>query len=139
MPTHRSGIKVLGDAVYALLNVAGFTALSTGGVYNDVPQGTALPYTMFGNFIETRWDSMGQPGKQITFDVHVVSQFEGDKEATEIASKAIELLHYQRPTVSGHTCVVIQYEQTVMFEELVNGILTRHHVAMFRALLDQTL
>jgi hypothetical protein len=136
--THQSAIDATLLAVYTALNVAGMTALAT--VYNGVPQGTAFPYAYVGSVTENRLDCFQKPGKDLTVQVHAFSTTNGDTEAAAIVSKAIELLHYQTLTVTNHTLIGCQYEQTIdagANEE--DGIgLVRHLVASFRVQLEQT-
>lgn len=131
--THRSAISSLASGVYAVLSSTGFTTLS--GLYKfRVPQGTTCPYTVINNFIEGRQDCMGAPGKDLTFQVHVVSQSPGSEPFT-ILSKAVELLHYSTAmtTIGSHDVMAVQYETGDSFDEDVDGILTRHAVGIFRA------
>jgi hypothetical protein len=137
---HQSAINATLTALYAALNVAGMTALATGGVYNGVPQRAAFPYVWIGSVTENRLDCFQKPGKDLTVQVHVFSTTAGDKEAAGIVSKAIDLLHYQALTVANHTLIACQYEQTVdAGAEDEAGIgMVRHLVATFRVQLEQT-
>lgn len=137
---HQSAINAALAAVYAALNVAGFTALATGGVYNGAPQRAAMPYAWVGSPTENRLDCFQSPGKDVTVQVHAFSVERGDKEAAVIISKAIELLHYQPLTVANHALIGCQYEQT--FDggmDVEDGLgQVRHLVATFRLQLEQT-
>lgn len=127
----QSAISGVLAAVYTALNVSGMTALAP--VYNDVPQGQAFPYVYITVSSETRMDAMQAPGKSVLVEVHAYSQYAGDLEAATLVSKAVELLHYQTLTVSSHTLIACQYEQTYDPGSTdVNGVKTRHLVALFR-------
>lgn len=129
---HLSAISSIASGAYAALNTTAFTALS--GLYKfRVPQGTTCPYAVINNFTEDRQDCMGAPGKNATFQVHIVSQSPGSEPFT-ILSKAVELLHYSTAmTVSSHEVMAVQYETGDSFDEDVDGILTRHAIGIFRA------
>lgn len=130
--THRSAIPQVLAGVYAALNTTGMTALAK--VYNHVPTTAALPYVTLGNPTEVRMDAMGAAGKDITFQVHVVSDYPGDYEALTIHSKAVELLHYQSITVSSHLLMICQYETGDTYtEQDEGGPLIRHVVGIYRA------
>lgn len=133
---HKTAIVDVMNACYGALNVAGMTALAP--VYNHVPQGTSVPYVVLGSPTEARFDAMQSPGKELTIQVHVVSGYRGDAQAATILSKAIELLHYARPTVSGHTLIAIQYESGDSYTELVEGQEYRHLIGTFRVRVEQS-
>jgi hypothetical protein len=140
---HQSAINATLTAFYAALNVAGMTALATGGVFNGVPQRASFPYVWIGSVTENRLDCFQKPGKDLTVQVHVFTTDAasvGDKAAADIVSKAIELLHYQALTVTNHTLIACQYEQTFdAGADVEDGIgMVRHLVASFRVQLEQT-
>ena len=136
---HRTAIADLLKATYGALNVSAFTNLATGGLYNHVPQASSFPYARIDAASEIRDDHFGQPGKSVLVQVHVFSQYRGDLEALDIVSKAIELLHYVAHSVDNHTLVTMQYDQTTPAgDELLDGVLTGHWVAQFRALVEET-
>lgn len=135
----QSAITAVLTAVYAALNVAGMTALATGGVHNGLPQTVTYPFVRIGDATETREDCMGQPGKDVLVRVHVFDQARTDLAIANIVSKAVELLHYQALTVSGHTLVCSQYQQAFPAgNENINGRETRHHVAEFLVTVRQS-
>lgn len=127
-----SALPAILTAFYSALNVAAFTALSTGGVFNHVPQGTVAPYTLIEDPTENRQDLMRNPGRNCTVRVHVVSTASSDLEALNILSKAIELLHYQKLAIAGFVRMAIQFENSSSYRELVNGVTTTHLVGVFR-------
>jgi hypothetical protein len=47
-------------------------------------------------------------------------------------------LHLTRPTVSGHTVLGTAFENGERFQETINGVITRHHVATFRVWTEQS-
>jgi hypothetical protein len=96
-------------AVFALLNVAAFTALSPI-VDTTIPQGTATPYTWL-TFGDPQWDAssttFGRLGGIVRLKAKVYSSAEGDREATNILAKASELLNHQPLTVTGWSVVMV--------------------------------
>jgi hypothetical protein len=97
-------------AVYALLNVASFKALSPI-VDTTIPQGTATPYTWL-TFGDPQWSpehqTFGRLGGVVRLKARVYSTFEGDKEVTDILSKASELLNDKPLTVTGWSVFMMQ-------------------------------
>lgn len=140
MPTSRvDALSPLLAAVFALLNVSAVTDLATGGVWDEPPQNTAMPYVFLQAPNGQRWDAMRSPGTDATFDVHVVSNFPGKTQALAILDQVIRLVDGERPTVEGQTVVRLRWDRTETYRdpELVNGVPVYHAVGMCSALLDQ--
>lgn len=125
----QSAMLAVLAAVYSTLNVAGLTALATGGVHNGVPATAVFPFVRVGEATETREDCMGQPGKDVLVRVHVFDRARTDAGILAIASKIVDLLHYQTFSVTNHTLVCSQYQQSYAAgTENVNNVETRHYV-----------
>lgn len=125
-------------AIYGKLNVAGLTALVTG-VYDDVPQGVALPFVWYEvRETETRgFGAVGMPTVELR--VHVFSRYEGASEAQSIGAKVIELLRDQALTVTGYSHAGrIFYDETVLLpNEDLDGVKVRELVALFRVIVEE--
>ncbi|HYM22021.1 MAG TPA: DUF3168 domain-containing protein [Vicinamibacterales bacterium] len=134
----QSALVPLATAIYGALNgTTGFTGLSP--IYNDVPQGTPRPYTVLEGFTEAPWNTMHEYGKTCMFQLHIVSEAEGDQEAFNILSAAIGVLDYSKPAVANHKTVQVKYESLHHWsEEAIAGVKVRHVVGMFRADLAQS-
>jgi hypothetical protein len=128
-----SAMGAVMTAVYAALNVAAFTNLSTGGVFNDVPQDNRFPFTWItpGDPAEEPLDTFGKIGATCRVDVHVYSQYEGDDQATDIVLKATELLHHVALSIAGWATLIVVREPVALVVEDVDGVATRHAIAPF--------
>lgn len=136
---HLSAIDAVLTALYTALNVAGMTALATGGVYTNVPQKTAFPYVRLDSPTENRLDTMGRAGKTVSVQVHIFSDNSGPTQAAGILSKAIELLHYQTISVTGHTVLAVQYQTGFdAGDEVINGVSVYHYVGIFDVIVQQS-
>jgi hypothetical protein len=136
---HLSAIDQVTDAVHGALDVSGMTALATGGVYTNVPQAPTFPYVRVGQPTENRMDTMGRAGKTVSIQVHIFSDNTGPTQAAGILSKAIELLHYQALTVSGHSTMAVQYQTGFdAGDEVINGVTVYHYVAIFDVIVQQS-
>ncbi len=121
-------------AVAGVLNVAGLTALATGGVFEDVAQASAFPF-VFYEVQERAAGGFGTVGlPEIALRVHAFSAYEGAKEVQAIIQKVIELLRNVALTITGYThCGRVFYDDTVALpNELVNGVKCYELVASFR-------
>lgn len=130
--------QVLTGIVTALKNSTGVTGLATGGIYNNVPQDTDYPYVVVSSPVDRREDTARRYGAIVSVDVKAVSQYPGDKEASQIIDQCLRVLHFQPPTTTQHTVLGIRYEDGERYSEVVNGIVTRHHVAMFQVWSEQS-
>jgi hypothetical protein len=129
---------VLTAMVTTLKGSTGVTGLATGGVYNNVPQNTPYPYVEVTAPTDRRQDTYGRFGASTLVDVKVVSQYRGDQEAARILDQCIRALDFQKPTMSGHTCLGISWEGNERFAEEVAGVVTRYHVATCRVWTEQS-
>jgi hypothetical protein len=131
---------VLTGVVSTLRSDTGVIGLvgSSTGVYNNVEPLAAYPYIVVSSPTDRPMDTYGRFGVETLVDVKAVSQYPGDKEAADLVNAAVSALHFVRPTVSGHTVIGTAYENGERFQEVVNGIVTRHHVATFRIWTEQS-
>ena len=135
----RSPVEaVLTGIVTALKNSTGVTGLATGGVYNNVPQSTTYPYVVVTSPTDRREDTFGRFGASIMVDVKAVSQYPGDKEPSQIIDQCIRTLNFQPPSTTQHTVLGVTWNNSERYSEVVNGIVTRHHVASFYVWSEQS-
>lgn len=129
--------EVVAGIVTTLKSSTAAVALATGGIYNNVPQGTEFPYYEVTSVTERPDDTFGKFGSSQLVDVRAVSQYQGDLEVDQMSDAAIRALHFQRPTIADHVVLGINFEQSERFRETVNGIVTRHRIATFRVWTEQ--
>lgn len=130
---------VITGVVGALRADSGVLALlSSTGVYNNVEAGASYPYIVVSSPTDVPKDTMGRFGVETLVDVKAVSQYPGDKEAADLVNAAVSALHFVKPTIAGHTVIGTAMENGERFQEVVNGIVTRHHVATFRVWTEQS-
>jgi len=129
-------------AIYAALNVAGLTALATGGIYDDVPQGTSFPQVVFTVSENQQLGGFGTyPGTsgrlpEIALRVYVFTKSDelnrGMKPAQVVMSKVIELLRTP-PAVSGFSSWAIFWDDVnPVGDELVAGVKVKELTANAR-------
>jgi hypothetical protein len=139
MPTRRSSVEaVLTAIVSALKSSTGVTGVATGGIYNNVPQNTPYPYVVVTSPTGRPSDTLGSLGSSVLVDLRAVSQYAGDKEAAQIIDQCQRAINFQKPAVSGHRICALNLESEERYQELVNAIPTRHHVATFRVWTEQS-
>ncbi len=140
MARRSPSTAVLTGVVTTLRASAGVVAAvgSTTSIYNNVDQDARYPYVVVMSPTDRPVDTMGRFGVESLVDVKAVSQARGDKEAADLVNECLQALHFQRPTIAGHTVLGMAFENGERFQEVVNGIVTRHHVATMRIWTEQS-
>ncbi|HXH05857.1 MAG TPA: DUF3168 domain-containing protein [Vicinamibacterales bacterium] len=117
-----SALSPVARAAYQALSDPAFLALSTGGVYDDVPEGAARPHTVLS--VQELDDSpFGAMALDVLLRVDVYSEYAGSRQAQQILAKAIELLHHRPLTVEGFSSVFVTYEGAETWpDQLVGGV-----------------
>lgn len=138
----RGALKDTIGACFALLSAAAaVTAVTPGGVHQSAaPAGTVLDYAVLQAPGSGAWDSMQNPGEDVTFQVAGVTLKVDAGAALAIAQAAQATLDGARPTVNAnHLCIQCRWVETRVFADpdLVNGKTAWRAVAMFKLLVDQ--
>lgn len=138
--TSYSALSPVSAGIYAALNVAGLLALATGGVSDDIAQGTGYPFVLF-EVHETASGGFGtKPGTgqlpQIDLLVHVFSQFQGMSQAQAVMGKVLELLK-DPPAVTGYSSWAIFHDETLnLGDQNVGGVKVKELLARFRLFVE---
>lgn len=101
------------------------------GVYDDVPEGSALPYVVIGEDTAVNIGTKGLDGLEHTVTIHCWSQYRGRKEVKEIMEAVYNVLHDEALSLTGSTLVNIKHEFAQTIVE--NDGITRHGIMRFRA------
>jgi len=134
--TSYSALSAVSAGVYAALNVSAVTSLATGGVGDDVAQGTGFPFVLY-EVSEIPEGGIGsRPGlgqlPMVDLMVRVFSKYEGMYEAQTIMNQVIGALATP-PTVSGYSSWAIFHDGTFpVGDETVAGVKVKELVARFR-------
>jgi hypothetical protein len=132
-----SALAPIAAAAYAALNVAAYTALSTGGIFDDVPEGTKAPFTWL-TVRESPFNTFGRGGKDAELQVHVFSAYAGMQQAQTILAKALALLQETTPAVTGFTTLLLEYLGAQPYpDEVIGGVRAKHLVGRFRWLVEE--
>lgn len=144
MTTGASALDAAAVGVYGALNVAGFTALSSGGVHDVPPQGVSYPYTWFT--LQESIDPMetfGKLGSELDLRLQVFDldgpEQEGFQRIDQIISKAAELLHHVSVAATGWVTGHLHYVGTQLAGSMRDeqGRVVRSKIARFRWLLTK--
>ncbi|MFE2106637.1 DUF3168 domain-containing protein [Kitasatospora sp. NPDC059463] len=124
-------------AVYTQLTTDAELRAMVTGVYDYVPEGTAYPYVVIGEAIETPDNRHHGFGRQTVLTLHIWSQYRGYSEALAIGARAMAVLDHQPLTISGLHHVSTRYEmgQTLTDPEPPGDI--RHLVQRYRITTEQ--
>jgi hypothetical protein len=102
----------LQQSIFAALTAdAALTALiGPGRIYDDVPQGSALPYLTLGQSTARDWSTATSDGTEHILTLHVWSNAKGKKQAHEVLAAVRSALHDQPLTLAGHRLVNLRHE-----------------------------
>ena len=130
---------VLTAIIATLKGTSAVTTLATGGVWNHVPEGTAYPYVIVRSPAESREDTLGRFGASLVIEVQVVSQASGDLEGARLLDQCIRALNFAALSLTSPAASLgVTWENSERYAETINGLVTRHHVGLFRAWAEQT-
>lgn len=148
--TSYSAQLAVTDALYTALTVAAVTTLATGGVSDDIAQGTAFPFVLFVVLPRPASGLGSQPGRSgfvsdVTVRVHTFSQYGGGHEAQAITDAVIGALlvafDATSPTVTivGYkTCDLVWTDTSEPFDSIVSGVKVKEVVAQFSMRVELT-
>lgn len=80
-------------------------------ILDEVPQDLEYPLIQVGEPLENRFDSFDKKGKDVTFQLHIWSKYQGYKEAYQILNRINNLLDYQELEIDGFNTVYIRSEE----------------------------
>jgi hypothetical protein len=123
----------LQQSIFAALAAdAALTAvLGAGRIFDDVPQGTALPYVTLGQATLRDASTATEDGTEHVVTVHVWSDARGKKETHAILAAIRAALHDAPPALAGHRLVNLRHELSEVRREPDGA--TIHGLARFRA------
>ena len=111
MSTPYAGFTPTQAAIFAKLTADAMLSTMLVGVFDgDAPEGTAFPYVLIGDAIETPDNAHGAFGRQTVQTLHVWSEYRGFAEASSIAYRLQELLDEQPLDITGHRHVATRFE-----------------------------
>jgi hypothetical protein len=125
-------ISGLQEAIFTKLNALPSLA---GKVFDHVPQSTAKPYAVLGDWTGDEFDTDDTAGVEPTLTLHFWSDKRGMEEIQQLMDAARTALHNVSYTVSGEVVVLAQFE---FFQLMVDPDgLTRHGVQRFRFIMTE--
>jgi hypothetical protein len=133
MPSASSSLQ---QSIFSTLSAnAALTALvGSDRIYDDVPQGSPLPYLTIGQTTVRDWSTATEDGNEHIFTLHVWSGAKGKKETSEIMGAIRNALHDQPLALTGHRLVNLRHEFSEA-RRAPDGE-TIHGIARFRAVTE---
>lgn len=124
------------------LQHAVYTALSgniTGTVHDEVPPGTAPPYTVIGDVTEVPDDTHTSLGSEETVTIHVFHSAKDSTAVKEVMAEIDVLLHHQTLALSTGTLRLLRREFSEVFRDQTEkpGERWRHGVMRYRATITE--
>lgn len=125
----------LQTALYAKATGAPALMALVTGVFDEVPDAQPLPYVSLGTIVQTEADAHNQRGLDVTFDWHIWSAYEGNKEVADILQALEDVFDRQPLAVAGWRDVSIANQQTLTVPDPDPDI--RHITASYRVWLTK--
>lgn len=89
-------IEPLQTSLYTLLSGI------TGGIYDEVPEGASLPYSTFGDVVDTPHEARGVKGRIVVVPINIYSKDSGGRyQAAAIMKEIVELVTAGALTIVG--------------------------------------
>ena len=126
----------LQEALYSRLDGDSTLGALITGVYDAVPDDTALPIVVIGPASTSDDGSKTLDARDYIFNVDVWSDYRGMKETKNISQRVYTLLHEHDLSVSGANLIDLRCEFSS--EVLENDGVTRHGVMRFRAFITDS-
>ena len=126
----------LQEAIFSRLNGDSTLGDLITGVFDGVPDDTALPVVVIGPSTTSDDGSKTLDARDYIFNVDVFSDYRGMKEAKNILQRVYTLLHEVDVSVSGANLIDLRCEFSS--EVLENDGVTRHGVMRFRAFITDS-
>jgi hypothetical protein len=104
----------LQQSLFAALSAdAALTAfIGPGRIYDDVPQGTSLPYVTLGPVTGQDWSTGSEDGTEHLVTVHVWSGARGKKQAHQVLGAIRSALHDQPLVLAGHRLISLLHQRS---------------------------
>jgi len=126
----------LQEAIFSRLNGDSTLGDLITGVFDGVPDDTALPVVVIGPSTTSDDGSKTLDARDYIFNVDVFSDYRGMKETKNILQRVYTLLHEVDVSVSGANLIDLRCEFSS--EVLENDGVTRHGVMRFRAFITDS-
>lgn len=99
------------------------------GVYDSVPEGTALPYVVIGDPSSADWDTKDTKGQRGLFYIHVWSEYAEWSEAYSIMDRIDTLLAGASISLSVLTALALRVTQVTCLRDVApHGRELRHGI-----------
>lgn len=129
------GAEALHKAVYEALTADSALMALISGVYDRVPEGTALPYVVFDRTESSDASSGADEAERIALGLNVYSRSGGRKQVLDIMERLHAVLHHQTPVLTGGWRAVWMRVDTARVRMLGDGM-TWQGVASVSALVE---
>lgn len=134
--TRQIGIAATLAAVVSRLKSDANTVAYATKIFNNVPDSTAMPYIRVGEFMDrpsAMFGSRDFAPEDVSFQVHVWSNYSGDYEAATIMSLVCKALTATRLSITGYSTLynaVLDYSDIIVDDTNITAVV-RHGVLRF--------
>lgn len=116
------GCEPLQKAIYDALTADSALMALVTGLYDRVPEGTAMPYVLFSQATAKDASNATDPAEEIRLELRVYSRSGGRKQALDVLERIHTVLHFQAPALSGGGWIVWMRVEHARVEMLRDGM-----------------
>lgn len=108
-------------------------------VFDNMPKQESFPYIVMGEITARDWSAKSEPGQEVYFTIHIWSQYEGRKEADEIADAVLQALTMSPLDLSPDFHPVLDRDDIFDSYDLIIDIdgITRHGILKLHYLIEE--
>ncbi len=134
--TRKIGISAVNAAVVTRLKTNALTIAYAAKIFNNVPVGTKMPYLHVTGFMSrpsAMFASRDHEPEDVSFEVHVWSDYQGDKEAAELMDLVSQALTGTALAITGYTNLYkcqMEYSN-ILIDDAEPTNLVRHGICRF--------
>ena len=111
-------------------------AQTTYKIFDANPENEAFPYITMGEVTARDWSDKFEPGQEVYFTIHIWSQYEGRKEAEEMADEILQALTLMPLDLTPNFRAVLSELDSYDLIIDIDGK-TRHGVLRHRYLIEE--
>ncbi len=108
-------------------------------IFDATPEQESYPYDVMGEITASDWSAKGEPGQEVFATIHIWAQYDGRKEADEMADEILQALTISPLDLSPDFRNVLDGSDIFDSYELMVDIdgVTRHGILRLRYLIEE--
>lgn len=132
-----TGLNQLQKTIYSILNNDSQLQNLVTGVFDEIRPKQPFPYIALGDFNESNMHTFDREGREINIEIHIFSDYRGNKEIFDILSRVLALIDHKDIEIEGLHSVFVRYNNGNIVTETGGPTTLRHFVGDFLAMVQE--